>query len=70
MLGALSQAPLVMIYIDGPTKIFGPRARLIVSPPFHLAPPTNGMNSDYINEQTEVLYQKMKELMEELLKRI
>jgi len=28
------------------------------------------MNLDYINEQTEVLQQKMKELMEELLKQI
>ena len=70
MLATVSQAPLVMVYIDGPIKIFGPRARLIVSPPFHLAPPTKGMNSDYINEQTEVLQQKMKDLMEELLKRI
>ncbi len=70
MLAAVSQAPLVMVYIDVPIKIFGPRARLIVSPPFHLAPPTNGMNSDYINEQTGVLQQKMKELMEELLKKI
>ena len=70
MLAALSQAPLVMVYIDGPIKILGPRARLIVSPPFHLGPPTNGMNSDYINEQTEALQQKMKELMEELVKRI
>ena len=70
MLAAVSQAPLVMVYTDGPIKIFGPRTRLIVSPPFHLAPPTNGMNSDYINEQTEMLQQKMKELMEELVKRI
>ena len=70
MLAAVSQAPLVMVYIDGPIKIFGPRARLIVSPPFHLAPPTNGMNSDYINEQTEMLQQKMKELMEELIKQM
>lgn len=70
MLAAVSQAPLVMVYIDGPIKIFGPRARLIVSPPFHLTPPTNGMNSDYINEQTEVLQQKMKELMEELTKQM
>ena len=70
MLAAVSQAPLVMVYIDGPIKIFGPRARLIVSPQFHLAPPTNGMNSDYINEQTEMLQQKMKELMEELIKQL
>lgn len=70
MLATVSQAPLVMVYIDGPVKIFGPRARLIVSPEFHLAPPTQGMHSDYINEQTEVLQQKMKDLMEELIKRL
>ena len=70
MLAAVSQAPLVMVYINGPIKIFGPRARLIVSPPFHLAPPTNGMNSDFINEQTEMLQQKMKVLMEELTKQM
>lgn len=56
--------------LDRPIKILGPRARLIVSPQFHLAPPTNGMNSDYIDEQTEMLQQKMKDLMEELVKRI
>lgn len=70
MLATVSQAPLVMVYIDGPVKILGPRARLIVSPQFHLAPPTQGMNSDYINEQTEMLQQKMKDLMEELIKRL
>lgn len=70
MLATVSQAPLVMVYIDGPVKIFGPRARLIVSPEFYLAPPTQGMNSDYINEQTEVLQQRMKDLMEELIKRL
>ena len=67
-LAAVSQAPLVMVYIDGPIKVFGPRVRLIVSPPFHLARPTQGMNADYINEQTEVLQQKMKALMEEFIR--
>ena len=70
ILATLSQAPLVMVYIDGPIKIFGPRARLIVSPPFHLTPPSKSMNSNYIREQTEVLQQKMKDLMEELVKRL
>ena len=70
MLAAISQAPLVMVYIDGPIKVFGPRVRLIVSPEFRLAPPVNGLNSDYINEQTEVLQQKMKDLMDELVKRL
>lgn len=69
-LAAVLQAPLVMVYIDGPIKIPGPRARLIVSPPFHLEPPVNGVNADYINGQTEVLQQKMEALMEEFLKRI
>ena len=70
ILAAMSKAPLVMVYIDGPIKLFGPRTRLIVSPPFHLAPPAKRTNAAYINEQTEVLQQKMKELMEELVKRI
>ena len=70
MLAAVSQAPLVMVYIDGPFKALGPRVRLIVSPPFRLEPPTNGMNADYINGQTELLQQKMKALMEELVKQL
>lgn len=70
MLAAVSQAPLVMVYIDGPIKILGPRARMIVSPQFRLAPPTEGVNTDYINGQTQVLQQKMKELMGEFIKRV
>ena len=70
MLAAVSQAPLVMVYIDGPIKILGPRARLIVSPQFHLDPPTNGMDAEYMNEQTQMLQDKMKGLMEELIKRL
>lgn len=68
-LAAVSQAPLVMVYIDGPLKILGPRARMIVSPPFRLAPPAQGMSADYIIEQTEVLQQKMKDLMAEFINR-
>ena len=70
MLAAVSQAPLVMVYIDGPIKVFGPRVRMIVSPEFRLAPPTDGLNTEYINEQTEVLQEKMKSLMEEFIKRV
>ena len=70
MLATLSEAPLVMVYIDGPLKLLGPRARLIVSPQFRLEPPTKSMNSKYIREQTEVLQQKMTELMDELVKQL
>ena len=70
MLAAVSQAPLVMVYIDGPIKILGPRARLIVSPQFHLDPPTEGMNSEYLMAQTQMLQEKMKGLMEELINKL
>lgn len=70
MLAAVSQAPLVMVYIDGPIKILGSRARMIVSPQFHLDPPTEGMNAEYLMAQTQMLQEKMKGLMEELVKRL
>ena len=63
MLAAMTGVPLVMVYIDGPCRILGPRARLIVSSPFHLDTPTDGMSSDYINAQTLMLQDKMKALM-------
>lgn len=70
MLAAVSQVPLVMVYIDGPIKILGPRARMIVSPPFYLEPQSQKVYARYIKEQTEVLQEKMKGLMEELVKRL
>lgn len=63
MLAALAQVPLVMVYIDGPHYLARKRSRLIVSKEFTLAPPTNGLNSEYINEQTVFLQNKMKDLM-------
>lgn len=63
-------SPSVMVYIDGPIKILGSRARMIVSPQFHLDPPTEGMNAEYLMAQTQMLQEKMKGLMEELVKRL
>lgn len=56
-----------MIYIDGPCKILGKRAKLIVAPPFKLDSPIYGLNSEYIQQQTEILQNKMKILMEEFI---
>lgn len=64
-----AQVPVVMIYVDGPVKILGRRSELIVDVPFRLDPPVNGMNSDYINEQTLILQERMKSLMELFVKR-
>ena len=41
---------------------------MIVAPPFRMDPPLEGLNSDYINAQTEILQNKMKSLMEEFIK--
>ena len=40
----------------------------IVAPPPRLDPPTEGLNSNYVNAQTEALQSKMKELMAAFIK--
>ena len=47
MLAALANVPIVKVYIDGPHKILGKRAKLIIAPPFRLDPPISGLDSDY-----------------------
>ena len=68
MLAALADVPIVMVYIDGPHKILGKRSKLIIAPPFRLDPPIYGLDSDYIDQQTTILQNKMKGLMEEFIK--
>ncbi len=68
MLAALARVPIVMVYIDGPHKILRKRSKLIIAPPYRLDPPTEGLNSDYINQQTEILQDRMKNLMNEFIK--
>jgi len=67
MLTALAQVPIIMVYIDGPHHFFH-QSRLIIAPPFRLEPPSAGMNVDYIESQTRILEQKMKELMETFIR--
>ena len=67
MLAALANVPIVMVYLDGPHKVARKRSKMIVAPPFRMDPPLQGLNSDYINAQTEILQNKMKELMEEFI---
>jgi hypothetical protein len=63
----MSGAPLVMVYVDGPVRIGWKRARLMVSQPFHLDPPSQGLNSEYIQEQTRRLQLRMMLLMKEFI---
>jgi 1-acyl-sn-glycerol-3-phosphate acyltransferase len=68
LLAAMSDVPLVMVYVDGPVKIWGKRARLMVSKPFHLDPPSQGLNSEYIQDQTRRLQLRMTDLMQEFIR--
>ncbi len=63
MLTALAQVPVVLIYQDGPVKWFR-RNKLIIAPPYRLTPPENAISADYVEEQTALLQQKMKDLMD------
>ena len=67
MLAALANVPIVMVYLDGPHKMLRKRAKLIIAPPFRMDPPLEGLNSDYVNAQTQVLQTRMKELMEKFI---
>lgn len=69
MLAALANVPIVMVYIDGPHKILRKRSKLIISPPYRLDPPVEGLNSDYVEHQTQVLQKRMSQLMEEFIRR-
>lgn len=68
MLAALANVPIVMVYIDGPHKILRKRAKLIVAPPYWLPSPTEGMNSEYIKDMTDILQGRMTDLMNEFIK--
>jgi len=65
LLAAVSGTRIVMVYVDGPVKMFGKRTGLLISRPFHLDPPTDGVSTDYIEEQTAKLRRRMEDLMGE-----
>ena len=69
MLAALANVPIVMVYIDGPHKILRKRSKLMIAPPFKMDTPAEGLNSDYIKQQTQMLQRRMSQLMEEFIKR-
>lgn len=66
MLASMSDAPIVMVYVDGPPSLLRLRNRLMVSEAFRLPAPEDGINSAYIMEQTELLQSRMKDMTENL----
>ena len=69
MLAALANVPIVMVYIDGPAKVFGKRTKLMIDQPYKLPAPTEGMNSEYIKNMTDLLQNRMTDLMNEFIKK-
>jgi 1-acyl-sn-glycerol-3-phosphate acyltransferase len=69
MLAALANVPIVMVYIDGPHKILRKPSKLIIAPPYRLDPPVEGLNSEYVEHQTQILQKRMSQLMEEFIRR-
>ena len=41
----------------------------MIAPPFKMDTPAEGLNSDYIKQQTQMLQLRMSHLMEEFIKR-
>ena len=68
MLAALANVPIVMVYIDGPHKILRKRSKLIIAPPYRLDPPVEGLNSDYVEHQTQILQKRMSQLMKDFIR--
>ena len=68
MLAALANVPIVMVYIDGPHKILRKRSKLIIAPPYRLDPPVEGLNSEYVEHQTQILQKRMSQLMKDFIR--
>ncbi len=66
MLAVMAQAPIVMVYMDGPMRFFH-RNGVIIGEPFRIAMPATGLSADFVDEQTHVLEQKMKDLMQDFI---
>lgn len=67
-LAILSGAPIVMAYLDGPFKFFR-RNDVFVGTPFRIERPEGGITADYVEEQTHLLEQKMRDLMQAYIDR-
>lgn len=63
MLAVLAQVPVMLVYNDGPYRV-GKRCRFMISEPFRLDPPTQGMTAEYVQQQTDLLHQKMLDLQQ------
>lgn len=62
MLAVMARVPIVMIYVDGPHRVFR-RTGMIVGKPFMIEVPASGLSAEYVDTQTRMLEERMRELM-------
>ncbi len=67
-IAALTGAPIVMVYIDGPYN-FIHRTRLYVGTPFHLNRPTEGLTAEYIRQETQNLHDRMVSMQQDFFRK-
>lgn len=65
-IAAFSQAPIVLVYINGPYTFWRKRLKMIIAPPCYLKPATNGLTADYIQTETDSLREQMIQLQQNL----
>lgn len=68
MLAVMARVPIVMVYIDGPHKVFR-RTGLMIGEPFTIPVPATGLSADYVAAQTRQLEDKMRDLMQQYIER-
>ena len=66
MLAVMARVPVVMVYIDGPHKMFH-RTGLMIGEPFTIEVPATGLSADYVDAQTRLLEEKMRDLMQKYI---
>lgn len=66
MLAVMARVPIVPIYIDGPHKVFH-RTGIMIGKSFSLEIPQGGLSADYVDAQTRMLENKMRELMQKYI---
>ena len=67
-LAVMAGVPIVMVYLDGPFKFWW-KNHAFIGTPFRIEQPAEGFSADFVQEQTHLLEQKMKDLMQVYIER-
>lgn len=63
MLALTADVPVVLVYIDGPHRMFR-RSRVVFDSPVRIPRPAEGISSVYVQQQTDLLQERMTDLMD------